>query len=109
MRIELLQRLTVVSSYIFEEITQEKTELDIAKDFWTYLRSRLLDDMTQKVKVSEFVEEKIRTLDPDAFEAKYSQSLSNILKSRGQLDFVCSCVTMLLRFSSYGQKIIDWS
>ena len=46
MRIELLQRLTVVSSYIFEEITQEKTELDIAKDFWTYLRSRLLDDMT---------------------------------------------------------------
>lgn len=109
MRIELLRRLTTTSSYLFEEITSEKTELDLAKEFWQYLRSRLLDDMTQKVRVSEFVEEKIRNLDPDAFEKKYGQSLSNVLKSRAQLDFACCCVTTLLRFSSYGQKIIDWS
>lgn len=109
MRIELLQRLTAASSYIFEELTREKTELDVAKEFWAYLRSRLLDDMTQKVRVSEFVEEKIRGLDPAPFEEKYGHSLSNVLKSRAQLDFVCCCVTTLLRFSSYGSKIIDWS
>ena len=46
MRIELLRRLTTTSSYLFEEITSEKTELDLAREFWQYLRSRLLDDMT---------------------------------------------------------------
>ena len=109
MRIELLRRLTTVSSYLFEEITDQKTELDLAREFWAYLRSRLLDDMAQKVRVSEFVEEKLRGLDRAAFEAKYGHSLANVLKSRAQLDFVCSCVTTLLRFSSYGSKIIDWS
>jgi len=109
MRIELLQRLATASSYVFEELTNDKTELDVAREFWAYLRSRLLDDMTQKVRVSEFVEERIRSLDPAAFEEKYSVSLSNVLKSRMQLDFVCGCVTMLLHYSSYGSKIIDWS
>ena len=104
-----MRRLTTTSSYLFEEITQQKTELDLAREFWQYLRSRLLDDMAQKVRVSEFVEEKIRGLDPGEFEKKYGQSLSNVLKSRAQLDFACCCVTTMLRFSSYGSKIIDWS
>lgn len=109
MRVELLRRLTDVSSYIFEEMADHMSEIDMAREFWKYLRSRLLDDMSQKVKVSDFVCEFVKGLPEDEFEAKYGTSLSNIKKSRQQLDFVCSCVTTMLHYSSYGSKIIDWS
>ena len=55
MRVELLRKLTDVSSYIFEEMTDRMSEIDMAREFWKYLRSRFLDDMNQKVRVSDFV------------------------------------------------------
>lgn len=109
MRIELLKKLTDVSSYIFEEMTDRMTEIDMAREFWKYLRSRLLDDMNQKVRVSDFVNEFVKSLDEKDFDEKYKVKLGNVKKSRQQLDFVCSCVTMLFHYSSYGSKIIDWS
>lgn len=109
MRIELLQRLTTVSSYVFEEMTDDKTEAELAKDFWRYLKTRLLDDTTRKIRVSEFVTEYVRRIPKKKFERKYGVRLSNVLKSRQQLEFVAGCVSMLLHYSSYGSKIIDWS
>lgn len=109
MRIELLQRLTTVSSYVFEEMTDDKTETELARDFWKYLRSRILDDMTRKIRVSEFVTDYVRSLSEKKFERKYGVKLANVKKSRLQLEFVAGCVSMLLHYSSYGSKIIDWS
>lgn len=98
-----------MSSFVFEEMTERMSEIDMAREFWKYLRSRFLDDMSQKVRVSDFVVEFIRGLDEDAFEAKYKVKLGNVKKSRQQLDFCSSCVTTMLHYSSYGSKIIDWS
>ena len=109
MRVELLRKLTDVSSYIFEEMTGRMSEIDMAREFWKYLRSRFLDDMNQKVRVSDFVNEFIKGLPEEGFEAKYGVRLGNIKKSRQQLDFCCTCVTTMLHYSSYGSKIIDWS
>ena len=109
MRVELLRRLTDVSSYLFEEMTERMSEIDMAREFWKYLRSRFLDDMNEKVRVSDFVAEFIRGLDEKEFSAKYKVSLGNVKKSKQQLDFCCSCVTTMLHYSSYGSKIIDWS
>jgi hypothetical protein len=109
MRIELLQKLTVVSSYVFEEMTDDKTETELARDFWKYLRTKILDDMTRKIRVSEFVEDYIRKIPAAEFDLKYGTKIGNVLKSRAQLDFVAQCVSMLLHYSSYGSKIIDWS
>lgn len=109
MRIELLQRLTTVSSYVFEEMTDDKTETELAREFWKYLRSRLLDDMTRKIRVSEFVTEYVRRIPEKKFEKKYGVKLRNVKKSRAELEFVSGCVAMLLHYSSYGSKIIDWS
>jgi sulfur relay (sulfurtransferase) DsrC/TusE family protein len=109
MRVELLRKLTDVSSYIFEEMTDKMSEIDMAREFWKYLRSKFLDDMNQKVKVSDFVREFIKTLSEEDFNLKYKIKLGNIKKSRQQLDFCCSCVTTMLHYSSYGSKIIDWS
>jgi len=109
MRVELLRKLTDVSSYIFEEMTDRMSEIDMAREFWKYLRSRFLDDMRQKVRVSDFVNEFIKNLSEDDFETKYKVKLRNVKKSRQQLDFCCACVTTMLHYSSYGSKIIDWS
>ena len=109
MRIELLQKLTVLSSYVFEEMTDDKTETELARDFWKYLKARMLDDMTRKIRVSEFVIAYIRKIPVQMFDAKYKTKLANVLKSRAQLEFVAGCVSMLLHYSSYGSKIIDWS
>ena len=109
MRIELLQKLTTLSSYVFEEMTDDKTEMELARDFWKYLKARMLDDMTRKIRVSEFVIDYIRKIPIRQFDAKYKTKLTNVLKSRQQLDFVAVCVSRLLQYSSYGSKIIDWS
>ena len=109
MRVELLRKLTDVSSYVFEEMTSAMSEIDMAREFWKYLRSRFLDDMSEKVRVSDFVGEYIRKMPEEEFDAKYGTKLGNVKKSRQQLEFCCSCVTTMLHYSSYGSKIIDWS
>lgn len=109
MRVELLKKLTDVSSYIFEEMTDKMSEIDMAREFWRYLRSKFLDDMNQKVRVSDFVGNFIRNLPETEFDAKYKTKLGNIKKSKQQLEFCCTCVTTMLHYSSYGSKIIDWS
>lgn len=109
MRVELLRKLTDLSSYVFEEMTSAMTEIDMAREFWKYLRSRFLDDMSEKVRVSDFVGEYIRKMPEAEFDAKYGVKLGNVKKSRQQLEFCCSCVTTMLHYSSYGSKIIDWS
>lgn len=109
MRIELLQKLTTASSYIFEEMTDDKTETELAREFWKYLRTKMLDDMTRKIRVSEFVTDWIRRIPEKKFEKKYGVRLANLKKSKPQLEFVSGCVSMLLHYSSYGSKIIDWS
>ena len=109
MRVELLRRLTDVSSYIFEEMTERMSEIDMAREFWKYLRSRFLDDMNQKVRVSDFVGEFIRNIPEKEFDEKYMTKIGNVKKSKQQLEFCCTCVTTMLHYSSYGSKIIDWS
>ena len=109
MRVELLKKLTDISSYIFEEMTDKMSEIDMAREFWKYLRSKFLDDMNQKVRVSDFVREFIRNLPEQEFDDKYKVKLENIKKTKQQLDFCCTCVTTMLHYSSYGSKIIDWS
>ena len=81
----------------------------VQKEWRKYLRSKFLDDMNQKVRVSDFVREFIRNLPEQEFDDKYKVKLENIKKTKQQLDFCCTCVTTMLHYSSYGSKIIDWS
>ena len=107
MRVELLHRLLDVSSYIFEELTDDHSDRELGKSFWSYLRSKLLDDTTKRVSVSEFVYDQILALDEKAFEAKYDVKLSNIKKTKDQLLFVSEIVTKMFKFSRKFQ-VIDW-
>ena len=109
MRLELMNKLNSLATYVFEEMTSNDGGMDLARDFWKYLRSRLLDDMNQKVRISEYVYQYILNIDEKAFNTKYSVKLSNVKKSRQQMDFVCSSVSILLHYSDFGKLLIDWS
>lgn len=109
MRLQKLHSLTDTSACIFEELTDGYSEIDIGRDFWRYIKSRILDDSTKKAKVSEYVRARILKMNDRKFAKKYGVKLSNIKKSREQIDFCCSCVSLLMQHSSFGQKIIDWS
>ena len=107
MRLELLHKLTDVASYVFAELTDEHSDRELGKSFWLYLRSKLLDDTTKRVSVSEFVYEQILDMDDKAFETKYGVKLSNIKKSKDQLLFVSEVVTKMFKYSRNFQ-VIDW-
>lgn len=108
MTLKLMHTLLDVSGFIYEEITDTfDDEKDLGREFWKYMRSKFLDDLMKKIKVSDFIREKILEIDAEAFDAKYGTTLVNIKKSRTQFEFITSVVTQMLKYSS-NNDIIDW-
>ena len=94
MRIELMHKLLNVASYVYEELTDMYSdEKDLGRDFWKHMKSKMLDDMTKKVKVSDFVYSKILDLDSAAFDKKWDCKLTIVKKSKAQMEFVTQVVT----------------
>ena len=103
-----MNKLNLVATYVFEEMTADG--FDVAKDFWKYLRGRMLGSIDQKVRVSEYVYDWILRQNADAFETKYPGSgLTNIKKTKQQMEFLCSSVAILLHYSDAGRRMLDWS
>lgn len=108
MTLKLMHSLLDVSGFIYEEITDKFDDnKDLGREFWKYMRSKFTDDLTKKIKVSDFIREKILEIDAEAFDAKYGTTLVNIKKSRTQFEFITSVVTQMLKYSS-NNDIIDW-
>jgi len=94
MRIDLMHKLLNIAGYVYEELTDKFVDdKDLGREFWKYLKSKMLDDMTKKVKVSDFVYLQILELDSEQFDKKYDMKLSNVKKSKEQLEFVTQVVT----------------
>lgn len=103
-----MHKLLDLASYIYEELNGEFDDSkDLGRQFFKYLKSKLFDDVTQKIKVSDFIYEKILELKTDEFDKKYDCNLSACKKSRNQMQFVTSVVTQMLKYSSKNE-IIDW-
>ena len=51
-----MHKLLNIAGYVYEELTDKFVDdKDLGREFWKYLKSKMLDDMTKKVKVSDFV------------------------------------------------------
>ena len=108
MRIELMHKLLDLASYIFEELNDEfDNSKDLGREFFKYLKSKFFDDITQKIKVSDFIYDKILSINTQEFDAKYHCNLSSCKKSKNQMMFVTSIVTQMLKYSNKNE-IIDW-
>ena len=89
-----MHKLLNIAGYVYEELTDKFVDdKDLGREFWKYLKSKMLDDMTKKVKVSDFVYLQILELDSEQFDKKYDMKLSNDKKSKEQLEFVTQVVT----------------
>lgn len=103
-----MHKLLDLSGYIYEELTDEFNDSkDLGREFFKYMKSKLFDDMTKKVKVSDFIYEKILELDANEFDKKYNSNLKACKKTKSQMTFVVAIVTQMLKHSSKNE-IIDW-
>ena len=108
MRIELMHKLLNLSGFIYEELCDDFTDpKDLGREFFKYLKSKFFDDVTQKIKVSDFIYDKILEIDTKNFDKKYQCNLAACKKSKNQMMFVTSIVTQMLKYSSKNE-IIDW-
>ena len=103
-----MHKLLDLSGFIYEELNDEFDDSkDLGREFFKYLKSKFFDDITQKIKVSDFIYDKILSLDSKAFDEKYCCNLTACKKSKNQMQFVTSVVTQMLKYSSKNE-IIDW-
>ena len=108
MRVELLHKLLDLSSFIYEELNDEFDDSkDLGRQFFKYLKSKFLDDVTHKIKVSDFIYDKILDLHTEEFDKKYECNLAECQKSKDQMLFVTSVVTQMFKYSNKNE-IIDW-
>ena len=108
MRIELMHKLLDLAGYIYEELNDEFDDSkDLGREFFKYLKSKFFYYITQKIKVSDFIYDKILTLNTEEFDKKYCCNLSACKKSKHQMQFVTSVVTQMFKYSSKNE-IIDW-
>lgn len=102
-----MHNLLNIAGYLYSDFTDDYSdEKDLGREFWKYMKSKLLDDMTKKIKVSDFIYDKILHVDDKKFEETYECKLSNVKKSKAQLQFVTNVVTQMLKYSD--NEIIDW-
>lgn len=103
-----MHKLLDLASYIYEELNDEFDDSkDLGREFFKYLKSKFFDDITQKIKVSDFIYDKILELNSKEFDEKYCCNLTACKKSKNQMMFVTSIVTQMLKYSSKNE-IIDW-
>ncbi len=103
-----MHKLLDLASYIYEELNDEFDDSkDLGREFFKYLKSKFFDDITQKIKVSDFIYDKILDIDTKAFDDKYHCNLSSCKKSKNQMMFVTSIVTQMFKYSNKNE-IIDW-
>ena len=103
-----MHKLLDLSGFIYEEFYDEFDDSkDLGREFFKYLKSKFLDDVTQKIKVSDFIYDKILSIDEKKFDEKYCCNLTACKKSKDQMLFVTSIVTQMLKYSSKNE-IIDW-
>ena len=108
MRIELMHKLLDLAGFIYEELNDEFNDSkDLGREFFKYLKSKFFDDITQKIKVSDFIYEKILDLNANEFDKKYDSNLVACKKSKNQMMFVTSIVTQMFKYSNKNE-IIDW-
>lgn len=103
-----MHKLLDLAGFIYEELNDKFSDhKDLGREFFKYLKSKFFDDITQKIKVSDFIYDKILSIDTAEFDKKYCCNLSACKKSKSQMQFVTSVVTQMLKHSC-NNEIIEW-
>ena len=101
-----MHKLLDVSSFIFEEMTDDFSDKQIGNEFWKFTKTKFLDDNTKKIKVVDFVYDYILKLDEKYYMEKYGVSLKNIKKSKAEVTFVSEIISKMIKHSNI--PLIDY-
>lgn len=106
MTTKLMHKLVQAADFIFQEMTDEFAPKDIGNYFWSYVRSKLLDDTTKKIKVRDFVYDWILKLDTKLYKSKYDLNLDAIKKSKEQMMFLSDTISKMIKYADI--PLIDY-
>lgn len=106
MTTKLMHKLVQAADFIFQEMIDEFAPKDIGNCFWSYVRSKLLDDTTKKIKVRDFVYDWILKLDPKLYDEKYQMNLEAIKKSKEQMMFLSDTISKMIKYADI--PLIDY-
>lgn len=106
MTTRLMHKLVQTADFIFQEMTDDFAPKDIGNAFWKYLKSKLLDDTTKKIRVRDFVYDWILKLDPESYREKYSINLEAVKKSKEQMMFLSDTISKMIKYADI--PLIDY-
>lgn len=106
MTTKLMHKLVQAADVLFQEMTDELSPKDIGNAFWSYLKSKLLDDTTKKIRVRDFVYDWILKLDATSYKEKYDLNLVAIKKSKEQMMFLADTISKMIKYADI--PLIDY-
>lgn len=87
-------------------MTDELSPKDIGNSFWTFVKSKILDDTTKKIKVRDFVYDWILKLDTEACKKRLDINLGSIKKSKEQMMFLSDTISKMIKYADI--PLIDY-
>lgn len=106
MTTKLMHKLVQAADILFQDMTDELSPKDIGNSFWMFVKSKLLDDTTKKIKVRDFVYDWILKLDPKICKEKYDLNLEAIKKSKEQMMFLSDTISKMIKYADI--PLIDY-
>ena len=106
MTTKLMHKLVQAADILFQDMTDELSPKDIGNSFWTFVKSKLLDDTTKKIKVRDFVYDWILKLDSKVCKEKYDLNLEAIKKSKEQMMFLSDTISKMIKYADI--PLIDY-
>lgn len=87
-------------------MTNELSPKDIGNSFWIFVKSKILDDTTKKIKVRDFVYNWILNLDAKTCKARLDINLESIKKSKEQMMFLSDTISKMIKYADI--PLIDY-
>jgi len=106
MTVKLMHKLVQIADFVFQDMTDELSPKDVGNAFWKFLKSKLLDDTTKKIRVRDFVYDWILKIDAKAFDEKYSMNLEAVKKSKEQMMFLSDTISKMIKYADI--PLIDY-
>lgn len=101
-----MHKLVQVADVIFQDMTDALSPKDVGNAFWKFLKSKMLDDTTKKIRVRDFVYDWILKLDDKDYNTRFNINLEACKKSKEQMMFLSDTVSKMIKYADI--PLIDY-
>lgn len=101
-----MHKLVQVADVIFQDMTDALSPKDVGNAFWKFLKTKMLDDTTKKIRVRDFVYDWILKLDDENYSSRFNINLEACKKSKEQMMFLSDTVSKMIKYADI--PLIDY-